>query len=324
MNAKTDSTLQVVDLTRSYGSLTALDSVSFTAEAGRVLGLLGPNGAGKTTLLCSIAGAIVPDDGRIGIDGVWSSDEGPEWRARIGFVPEESPAFTHMSVREYLGFLAGVMGFERTERAARIESALTTCSLTDVAERRYEHLSKGFRRRTCLAGALVSRARVILLDEPTSGLDPQQREDFSRLVRALADNRVVVFSSHSIPDIEGVCDDILVLNKGSVVAAGSVDDLLTTEDRVLFLKIDLTGRAPFADSVLKQAPFRVRSSSVRGKEQLIEFVLQAEEKQQELIAWAVAHEMPIAELRTARESLAELYRGLTGQKNADEAGEEGL
>ncbi len=324
MNAKTDPTLQVVDLTRSYGSFKALDSVSFTADAGRVLGLLGPNGAGKTTLLCLIAGAIVPDDGRIGIDGVWSLDEGPEWRTRIGFVPEESPAFTHMSVREYLDFLSGVTDLDRSERAERIESALTTCSLTDVAERRYEHLSKGYRRRTCLAGALVSNARVILLDEPTSGLDPQQKEDFSRLVRTLADNRVVVFSSHNIPDIEGVCDDILVLNKGSVVASGSVDDLLTVDNRILFLTIDLTGRKPLEDSLLKQAPFPVRSSSVRGEEQRIEFVLEAEGRQQELIAWAVANDMQISELRTARESLAELYRGLTGQQNADKAGKEDL
>ena len=303
--------LAVEKVSRSYGELFALCNVSFSAHAGRILGILGPNGAGKTTLMSVIAGAILPDSGRVFLNGVASEETGAMWRRDIVFVPEEAPPLTHTTPREYLTLLGGVMGLHRATLTPRIEQALEACDLSGVADRRYEDLSKGFRRRVSLAGALVSRASVILLDEPTSSLDPQQRIDFEALVRSMASRALVVFSSHSIPEVEALCDDLLFMREGRVIAHGSAADLLGTSQDIVRLVIDLQDMEPVVTEVLGQAPAVLRSVQLRGSEQIVDYAIDAVSTRQNIISWAVEAGIPILSVSSSRMSLQDLYLRLT-------------
>ncbi|MFW6233843.1 MAG: ABC transporter ATP-binding protein [Spirochaetota bacterium] len=321
---KTDRTptLIVDRVSRSFGSLRALKNVSFTAQKGRILGLLGPNGAGKTTLMSVIAGAILPDEGRVAINGIWSNESDARWRRHVAFVPEESPPFSYLTPREYLCFIGGVMNLRGKVLDSRMSRAIETCEISAVVDRDYESLSKGYRRRVILAGSLVTGATVVLLDEPTSGLDPKQKASFAALVRRLSEDAAVVFSSHSLPEVETLCSDLLVLADGSVVASGSTTDLLGPEVQILRMVVDLSETSAVEEQVLLRAPARVKSIHVHEDGQIIDFALDDRGSRQQLLSWAVSEGIPIASLTTPRRSVQDLYEITTGGSDVSGGGSE--
>jgi ABC-2 type transport system ATP-binding protein len=209
-------------LSRRYGRVRAVDDVSFAVAPGEVLGLLGPNGAGKTTTLRIVAGVLRPDDGTARLGGVDIVARPAEARRRLGYLPEQLALPPELRVREYLAFRAGLRDIPRQERPRAIDEAVEACRLVACARALIGTLSRGFRQRVGLAGALLGAPPALVLDEPTAGLDPQQAAETRGLIRALAPGRAILFSSHLLAEVEQACDRVVILDGGRVAAAGTV------------------------------------------------------------------------------------------------------
>jgi ABC-2 type transport system ATP-binding protein len=234
--------IAVTNLVKSYGDSLAVDQVSFVAEPGTILGLLGPNGAGKSTVMRVLAGYLVPTAGTATVAGFDVARDSREVRRRLGYLPENARLYSEMRVREYLEYRAALKEVPGSERSGPITRALDACGLLDVRDRIIGHLSKGFRQRVALAAVLLSDPPVLILDEPTVGLDPLQIREIRELVRGLGRERTVLFSTHILSEAEMVCDRVLILNRGKVLADAPPKDL-AARFRSQSLTLELAGNA---------------------------------------------------------------------------------
>jgi ABC-2 type transport system ATP-binding protein len=214
--------IEAARLIRRFGRVRAVDDVSFAVAPGEVLGLLGPNGAGKTTTLRIVAGVLVPDEGTARLDGVDVETRPAEARSRLGYLPEQLALPPELRVGEYLAFHAGLRDIPRRARERAIGEALEACRLVEAARALIGTLSRGFRQRVGLAGALLGAPPALVLDEPTAGLDPLQAAETRALIRALAPGRSILFSSHLLAEVEQTCDRVVILDRGRVAAAATV------------------------------------------------------------------------------------------------------
>jgi ABC-2 type transport system ATP-binding protein len=217
--------ISVEKLHKSYGSTQAVRDLSFEVGNGEVVGFLGPNGAGKSTTLKIIAGFIGATRGRVRIDGIDIVQQPFQARARIGYMPENVPLYPELRVREYLNFRAELKGVRRAARRDAVQKVMRDVRIDDHAEILIANLSKGYRQRVGLADALVASPPVLVLDEPTAGLDPNQIREVRDLVRSLASQHTVLLSTHILSEVEATCDRALVIDKGRLVAQGSLDEL---------------------------------------------------------------------------------------------------
>ena len=217
--------IEVKDLVKSYGALLALDRVSFEVQAGQVVGFLGPNGAGKTTTLRILTGYMPGDGGHARIAGHDVFSESQQVRRRIGYLPESTPLYNDMRVREYLRFRARLKGVPGAALAERIARVAGMCWLEDFVNRPIGQLSKGMRQRVGLADALVHEPEILFLDEPTIGLDPTQIRKTRELIAELGRRHTVLLSSHILSDVEAVCSQVVIINHGRVVAQGAPREL---------------------------------------------------------------------------------------------------
>ena len=217
--------VEVRGLTKYYGEFRAIQDVSFTAEQGEILGLLGPNGAGKTTTMRIITGFMPATEGTAVVEGFDVSTQAQEARRRIGYLPENPPLYHDMTVSSYLKFVGRIKGVKRSELAAALERVLEKCSLTDVASRLVGRLSKGYRQRVGLAGALIHNPPVLILDEPTIGLDPRQIIEIRGLIKELAADRTVILSTHILPEVSQICSKVVIINEGTVVVEKNLKEL---------------------------------------------------------------------------------------------------
>lgn len=217
--------IEVQNVTKRYGPVTAVDDVSFRVESGQILGFLGPNGAGKTTTMRILTGCIPPTSGRAIVAGYDVFDQPVEAKRRTGYLPETPPLYPDMTVREYLTFAAKISGVTAGDRRARIESAMARTSTADVADRHCGKLSKGYRQRVGLAQAILHNPDVLILDEPTAGLDPKQIIETRRLIRDLAGDHTIILSTHILPEVAQTCEQVVIINKGRVVAVDAPDNL---------------------------------------------------------------------------------------------------
>ncbi|NLF24219.1 MAG: ABC transporter ATP-binding protein [Deltaproteobacteria bacterium] len=212
--------LPVVEMSgvgKRFGAFAAVKGVTFSAQRGDIIGLLGINGAGKTTTLRMLATYLIPTSGSICISGFDTVKEGEEVRRRIGYLPETPPLYDEMTVLEYLAFVASAREIKKTERKDAVESILERCGLVEVRHRLCRHLSRGYRQRAGLAQAIIHAPEVIILDEPTGGLDPQQVIQIRRLILSLAHDRVLILSTHILPEVTMVCNRVLIMHAGSLV-----------------------------------------------------------------------------------------------------------
>ncbi len=216
------------NLSKSFGKVVAVDSINFRIPRGKVVGFLGPNGAGKTTTIRMIAGYLTPTRGTILVDGLDVVTAPRAARKRIGYMPESTPLYSEMRVGEYLKYRARLFGLPAFKRRGRVESALRKCQIWDVRRRTIGHLSKGYRQRVGLAAAILHGPAVLILDEPTAGLDPEQIRHVRELIRELAGEHTILLSTHILPEAELVCDDIVMMAGGRILAQGSVDRLRQT------------------------------------------------------------------------------------------------
>ncbi len=218
--------ITVDHMTKRYAGVTAVRDITFSVQAGEVVGFLGPNGAGKTTTMRVLSCYFPPSEGRVTVAGHDVITESEEVRRAIGYLPENVPLYTDMRVTEYLKFRAALKGVAWSQRKARLEYVLEKCSLKDVRHRIIGQLSKGYRQRTGLADALIHNPRLLILDEPTIGLDPNQIIQARSLIKDLGKEHTVLLSSHILSEVDQVADRVIIINKGKIVAQGTKAELV--------------------------------------------------------------------------------------------------
>lgn len=216
--------IEVQHLSKRYGGVRAVDDVSFTAGSGEVVGLLGPNGAGKSTTMNIITGYIGATEGTVLIDGIDILENPKGAKAKIGYLPEQPPLYQDMTVQRYLEFIFDLKKV-RLPKKEHVSEVMEVVKISDVAGRVIKNLSKGYRQRVGLAGALMGNPPVLILDEPTVGLDPKQIIDIRRLIKSLGKKHTIIFSSHVLGEVSAVCDRIVMINNGRVVADAGTDEL---------------------------------------------------------------------------------------------------
>jgi ABC-2 type transport system ATP-binding protein len=238
-----DSIIEVEELCKSYGSVRAVEGLSFRVPTGAVVGFLGPNGAGKTTTLRILAGFIGATAGRAVVAGHDVALDSMSARRRIGYMPEACPSYTELQVGEYLRFRAELKRVARRRRRREVGRALEQAGAAEMTNVRIGHLSKGYRQRVGLADALIGAPPLLILDEPTAGLDPNQIRDVRRLLRSLAPKQTVLLSTHILSEVERICDRAIVIARGRLVAEGTIDDLRRRRRESSSLELTLHGDA---------------------------------------------------------------------------------
>jgi ABC-2 type transport system ATP-binding protein len=217
--------ITVEKLTKSFGLKPAVDHLSFQVDRGEILGFLGPNGAGKSTSMRMITGFLTPTDGKVSVCGFDVLEQSLEARRRIGYLPENAPIYSDMSVRSFLGFCAEIRGLFGAAKDQAIERVVDLCFLGPVFRQSVDTLSKGYRHRTCLAQALIHDPEVLILDEPTDGLDPNQKHEVRSLIKRMGPEKAIVFSTHILEEVDAVCTRALIIDRGRIVANGTPAEL---------------------------------------------------------------------------------------------------
>jgi ABC-2 type transport system ATP-binding protein len=258
--------IQAEKLSMSYGSVRALTDATFEVRRGEVLGLLGPNGAGKTTTLRILTTAMSPTSGRVLVDGVDAAADPIAVRRRIGYLPETAPLYVDMPVGDYLAFVGSARGLKGARLRQRQDDVVANCGLESVFYRPIAHLSKGFRQRTGLAGALIHDPDVLVLDEPTSGLDPIQILGIRGLIRSLARSKTILFSTHILQEIQAVSDRVMIMNEGRIVASGEPGELERAAMATDRLRVEAQGPAAGIERALREVPGVVSVESARPAE----------------------------------------------------------
>lgn len=217
--------IEVKNLVKRYGNHAAVNDLSFTVETGKVVGFLGPNGAGKSTTMNMITGYIAPTGGEVLIDGIDIMDEPELAKKNIGYLPEIPPLYPDLKVREYLSFVAELKKVSKKDRDIEVHKIMSKTKTLDVSERLIKHLSKGYKQRVGLAGAMMGNPDILILDEPTVGLDPSQIIEMRELIRELSKNHTVLLSSHIMQEISAVCDEIIIINEGKMITKDTPENI---------------------------------------------------------------------------------------------------
>ena len=236
--------IEVSHLTKQYGNHLAVDDVSFTVADGQICGLLGPNGAGKSTIMNILAGYLSATSGQVTVAGHPVPEEADAAKACVGYLPEQPPLYPEMTVQEYLTFAAELKGVKKAERKEQVCRAARRTGLEAVLPRLIRSLSKGYKQRVGIAQALLGSPRLIILDEPTVGLDPAQVIEIRKLIRELGRAHTVILSSHILSEVQAVCQQILILSKGHLAAAGSLEELTADGKSLEEVFLELTDGEP--------------------------------------------------------------------------------
>ena len=223
--------IKVENLTKAFGPKLAVNDVSFTVERGEVLGFLGPNGAGKSTTMRMVTGFIPPTSGRILVGGHDVVQDPIAAKRLIGYLPENAPGYADMTVHGFLSFAAELRGMRGDERKRAIHRAVELCFLENVLYQTIDTLSKGYKHRTCLAQSLIHDPEILILDEPTDGLDPNQKHEVRNLIRRMGANKVIIFSTHILEEVEETCSRVIIIDRGRIVANGTPADLKRRSER---------------------------------------------------------------------------------------------
>jgi ABC-2 type transport system ATP-binding protein len=243
--------IEAEGLTKYYGPMPAIRDVSFTVERGEVVGFLGPNGAGKSTTMRILTCYMPPTAGVARIDGLDCFDQSLEVRRRVGYLPENVPLYGELTVRGFLRFAAGAKGVESKKIESEVNRAVGVCGLEQAAHRMISHLSKGFRQRVGLAQALLNNPSVLVLDEPTIGLDPTQIIEIRRLIQELREEHTVLLSSHILPEVAQICQRVLIINKGQIIATDSPANLTSQLQKSAQVQLQIRGNTAELASALE-------------------------------------------------------------------------
>ena len=257
--------IEVSHLTKKYGKHLAVDDLSFTVEDGQIYGLLGPNGAGKSTIMNILTGYLSATSGQVSIAGHPLPEEADAAKACVGYLPEQPPLYMDMTVIEYLDFAAELKGVKKTERSTQVLKAARRTGLEAVLPRLIRNLSKGYRQRVGIAQALLGSPKLIILDEPTVGLDPAQVIEIRKLIRELGKTHTVILSSHILSEVQAVCQQVLILSKGKLVATGTPEELSEKLSAGSALRATVLGEKNVVLSAVRNLP-DIRNVTVENEE----------------------------------------------------------
>jgi ABC-2 type transport system ATP-binding protein len=238
--------IQVENLRKEFGPKVAVDNVTFSVEKGQVLGFLGPNGAGKSTTMRMVTGYFTPTSGKVSVGGISMLDDPERAKKAIGYLPENAPLYSDMTVSSFLGFCAELRGFTGAARTKAIDRALDLCFLDSVRNQSVDTLSKGYKHRTCLAQSIIHDPEVLILDEPTDGLDPNQKHEVRGMIKRMGENKAIIFSTHILEEVEAACSRAIIIDRGKVVADGTPDQLKAKAPGAGSLRIRVKGASSAA------------------------------------------------------------------------------
>lgn len=298
--------ISVKNLSKHYGSQKAVNNISFSVNKAEIVGFLGPNGAGKSTTMKMITGYLAGDAGDIQVSGIAVEENGIETKKKIGYLPEANPLYMDMYVREYLGFISDVHGIKDPKK--RIEEVITTVGLTPESNKKIGQLSKGYKQRVGLAAALIHDPEVLILDEPTSGLDPNQIIEIREVIKKLGQNKTVLFSSHIMQEVEAICDRVIIINKGNIVADDSLQNLQKRSSGMQQVTVEF--KQPVDINLLRKLP---AASEVTNIQQST-FTIQcagAEELKKEILKFSIEHNLDIVSLQSETQNLESVFKSLT-------------
>lgn len=301
--------IRVEGIQKRYGNQQAVGNVSFELQRGEIVGFLGPNGAGKSTTLKMITGYVQPDAGYIQVEGMSVAEHPLEVRKKIGYLPEANPLYYDMYVREYLQFIAGVHHLPAPEKS--INEVIEMTGLTREAHKRCGQLSKGYKQRVGLAAALVHNPQVLILDEPTSGLDPNQIVEIREVIRKQGADKTILFSSHILQEVEAICDRVIILHQGKVVADNRIRQLQQEENSAQVLEVQL--REEVAEQEWREVPGVQQLIAMGGGRYRIS-TQDAEQLSRALMQWTVQKGYTLLSFQREESSLEDVFRQLTSQQ----------
>lgn len=297
--------IEVTRLVKQYGPQTAVDQISFSVQKGEIVGFLGPNGAGKSTTMKMITGYLEPDGGDILVCGIPVRRQPLEAKRKIGYLPEANPLYYEMYVREYLAFMAGVHKVDTP--SARIEEVIRLTGLQPESHKKIGQLSKGYKQRVGLAAALIHNPEVLILDEPTTGLDPNQIVEIREVIRNLGRDKTVLFSSHILQEVEALCDRVIIINKGQLVADDSISRLSSTGGGHQI-------RVSFAEALEQEWLTRLEGVTLAESNDRKTWTLSTpdpESLRKQLMGLSLQHNLNIVSLQTEHKNLEDIFRNLT-------------
>ncbi len=307
--------IEVKNLVKKYGDHLAVDHLSFHVEKGQIYGFLGPNGAGKSTTMNIMTGYIASTDGEVIINGHNILEEPEEAKKCIGYLPEQPPLYFDMTVKEYLKFAAELKKVPRDRRENQIKDVMKMVGITNMQERLIKNLSKGYRQRVGLAQAILGYPEIIILDEPTVGLDPKQIIEIRELIRKLAKNHTIILSSHILSEVSEVCDYILIINNGKLVASDTTDNLEKMTMGSNTLELSVKGDRERMKNILDQMEEIREVEWVKSEEQdLVSLKITTDENTdvREKIFYKMAEkQMPIMDMHSTKISLEDIFLELT-------------
>ena len=234
--------IEVKNITKKYGNFVAVDNISFTVKDGEIVGLLGPNGAGKSTTMNTITGFIEQTDGEVIVNGYDTVKKSKKAKSQIGYMPEGVPLYGDLTVKEFITYMAELRKLKRNDKKDKVKKIMQETGLEEMQNKLIKNLSRGQKQRVSLAGALVGEPKVLILDEPTVGLDPKQITEIRSLIKELGKNHTVILSSHILSEVSQICDKVIIINKGKIVAEDTPENLehRVSENNVIYITIEDT------------------------------------------------------------------------------------
>ncbi|MEJ2616490.1 MAG: ATP-binding cassette domain-containing protein [Ignavibacteriaceae bacterium] len=306
--------IAVENLTKSYGTQKAVDTISFQVHTGEILGFLGPNGAGKTTTMKILTCFMAPTEGDIRVGDLSIHDHQDEIKTKIGYLPENNPLYYDMPVLEYLAFTAELQGVPKNNMQDRIAEMVLVCGLNDEKHKKIGELSKGYRQRVGLAQAMIHNPEILIFDEPTTGLDPNQIIEIRKLIRELGREKTVILSTHILPEVEAICDRILIINKGKIVADGTPDTLRKQAqgEEILRIQLDEVSNRDLTIETLKSIESIAMVSPVTDS--LNTFLIESkngESSRRSIFQMCVQKNWILTEMTPIETKLEDIFRELT-------------
>ena len=308
--------IRIENLTKYYGERRAVDDISFSVEQGEIVGFLGPNGAGKSTTMRIITGFLMPTRGDAWVGDHNMATESLQGRRHIGYLPEVVPLYTDMTTRAYLEYVARLRGVERRAVRGRVDDVVQQCALEEYYDVLLAKLSKGFRQRVGLAQSIIHDPEVLILDEPTIGIDPIQVSQTRQLIRDLGKNRTILLSSHILPEVSMVCERVIIIHQGWIVAEDSIDRLSTMVSGAERLRLRVDGPADDVAAALEAVP-GVAGVTFSEPNHLVEFAAD-EHPHGEITAAIMARGWTLTGMETVTMSLEEIFLQLTTKDDDDD------
>jgi ABC-2 type transport system ATP-binding protein len=294
-------------VSKKYGDQQAVNQISFEVSKGQVVGFLGPNGAGKSTTMKMITGIIQPDEGCIEVCGMEVIGESLATKKRIGYLPEHNPLYLDMYVREYLAMIASFHGMREADK--KMQEAIERTGLLLEANKEIGQLSKGYKQRVGIAAAILHDPEVLILDEPTSGLDPNQILEIRSLIRQLGKEKTVLFSTHILQEVEAICDHVIIIHKGNIVANDAISAIKSLQDHQ-YITVQFSGSVS-SEALMSLPGIQEVESNKQGG-----WILKSAESvdiSKELMSFALQHNLNIVSLQAQTRQLEDVFKQLTGQ-----------